>query len=167
MFVSRRFSCVPDEQRRSPAIGCGRKVSTVWPDSVERVAAFLRASGTEGRLEEVLPGAEPPPGLELRARVFECGERTVVGLIPRGRRLDQLRLGAAAGCATLRRADNPASFPFQGTGVFLDQSALGAQTVWLELDAPQHFLGLAPAQLLRLTRAKTADLLARDRIGGG
>ena len=142
-------------------------MSLVWPDSVERVAAFLRASGTEGRLEEVLPDAEPPPGLVLRARVFECRERIVVGLSPRGRRLDQRKLAAAAGCTTLRRADNPAGFPFQGTGVFLDQSALGAQTVWLELDAPHHFLGLAPAQLLRLTRSKTADLLAEDRIGGG
>jgi prolyl-tRNA editing enzyme YbaK/EbsC (Cys-tRNA(Pro) deacylase) len=139
----------------------------VWPDSVERVAAFLRASGTEGRLEEVLPDAEPPPGLELRARFFECGERTVVGLVPRGRRLDHRKLAAAAGCANVRRAEKPTSFPFQGAGVFLDQSALGAQTVWLELDAPHHFLGLPPAQLLRLTRAKTADLLAEDHFGGG
>ena len=28
----------------------------VWPDSVERIAVFLRASMAEGRLEQVLPG---------------------------------------------------------------------------------------------------------------
>lgn len=143
------------------------RVFRVWPESVEGVAAFLRASGTEGRLEEILPDAEPPPGLELRARTFACGERVVVGLVPRGRRLDHGKLAAAAGCANIRRADKTANFPFQGTGVFLDQSALGAQTVWLELDAPHHFLGLAPAQLRRLTHSKTADLMTENRIGGG
>jgi hypothetical protein len=146
----------------------GRIVFEVWPDYVERVAAFLRASGTEGRLEEVLPDSEPPPGLELTAAAFDCeGGRTVVGLVPHGRSLDPRKLAAAAACPELRTAARPSAFPFQGAVVFLDQSALGAQTVWLELEAARHFLGLAPAQFVRLTRSKTADLLAEDRIGGG
>ena len=139
----------------------------MWPDSVERIAAFLRASGTEGRLEEVLPGSEPPPGLELSAHTFACESRIVVGLVPSARSMDRQKLAAAAGCETLLPAASSQSFPFQDARVFLDQSALGEQTVWLELDAPRHFLGLAPAQLLRLTRSKTADLLAVNHIGGG
>ena len=134
----------------------------VWPDSVERIAAFLRASETEGRLEEVLPGSEPPPGLELSGRAFECEGRTVVGLVPAARSLDPRKLAAAAGCGALRPAASSPGFPFQGALVFLDQSALGAQTVWLELDPPRHFLGLDSGQLLRLTRAKTVDLLAEN-----
>jgi prolyl-tRNA editing enzyme YbaK/EbsC (Cys-tRNA(Pro) deacylase) len=145
-----------------------RIVFRVWPDEVERVAAFLRASGTEGRLEEVLPDSEPPPGLELTADTFECeGGRTVVGLVPEGRSLDQRKLAAAAGCPELRTAARSSAFPFQGAAVFLDQSALAVPTVWLELEAARHFLGLAPAQFLRLTRSKSTDLLVEDRIGGG
>jgi prolyl-tRNA editing enzyme YbaK/EbsC (Cys-tRNA(Pro) deacylase) len=139
-------------------VSCGR----VWPDSVERIAAFLRASGTEGRLEEVLPGAEAPPGLELRALPFECEGRTIVGLVPSVRTLDRAKLAAAAECRDLHAVLSPAAFPFQGALVFLDRTALGASTVWLELEMPRHFLGLAPSQLLRLTRSKTADLLAEN-----
>jgi prolyl-tRNA editing enzyme YbaK/EbsC (Cys-tRNA(Pro) deacylase) len=137
----------------------------VWPDSVERIAAFLRASGTEGRLEEVLAGSEPPPGLELRAETLECEGRPVVGLVPSGRSLDCRKLAAAASCTALRPAPSPTGFPFQGALVFLERSALAAQTVWLELDAPRHFLGLAPGQLLRLTRSRTADLLQETGSG--
>ena len=131
----------------------------MWPESVERIAAFLRASGTEGRLEELLPGAGPPPGLQLTAAAFECEGRSVVGLLPSARALDRQKLAAAAGCAALRVASSP-GFPFQGALVFLDRSALGAPTVWLEVGLPRHVLGLAPSQLLRLTRSRTADLLA-------
>jgi hypothetical protein len=140
---------------------------TVWPDSVERIATFLRASGAEGRLEEVLPGSEPPPGLGLSARAFECGDRTVVGLVPTARSIDRQKLADAAECPALRPAASSADFPFQGAVVFLERSALAAQTVWLALDSQRHFLGLAPAQLLRLTHAKTADLLPENQIGGG
>lgn len=139
----------------------------VWPDSVERIAAFLRASGSEGRLEEVLPGSEPPPGLRLSARAFECDGRTLVGLVPSARNVDREKLAAAADCVAPRPAASSPGFPFQGALVFLDQSVLGAQTVWLELDPPRHFLGLAPAQLLRLTRSKTTDLVVENQIEGG
>ena len=138
----------------------------MWPDPVERIAAFLRASGTEGRLEEVLADSEPPPGLELTAYAFECAGRRIVGLVPSTRSLDRRKLAAAADCTVLRAAAS-GSFPFEDAVVFVEQSALGEQTVWLELDPPGHFLGLAPAQLVRLTRSKTTDLLAENHIEGG
>jgi prolyl-tRNA editing enzyme YbaK/EbsC (Cys-tRNA(Pro) deacylase) len=137
----------------------------VWPDSVERIAAFLRASGTEGRLEQVLAGAGPPPGLQLRAQTFDCEGGTVVGVIPSARSLDRQKLATAAECTPLRRAASSIGFPFQGAVVFVERAALAAPTVWLELDAPRHFLGLAPGQLLRLTHARTADLVSENRTG--
>jgi hypothetical protein len=139
----------------------------VWPEPVERLAEFLRASGTEGRIEEVLSGSEPPPGLALSAAAFDCEGRTVVGLVPASRDLDPEKLAAAAKCAALEPAGSTASFPFQGADVFLESSTLASQTVWLELPSPRHFLGFPPGQLLRLTQARTADLLAENRIGGG
>jgi prolyl-tRNA editing enzyme YbaK/EbsC (Cys-tRNA(Pro) deacylase) len=36
------------------------------------------------------------------------------------------------------------------------------ETVWLEAGSPRHVLGLAPEQLLRLTRAETGTFLAGD-----
>ena len=47
------------------------------------------------------------------------------------------------------------TFPFQGTLVFVDRALLAQRTVWLEAGSPRHVLGLAPSQLLRLTRAET------------
>jgi prolyl-tRNA editing enzyme YbaK/EbsC (Cys-tRNA(Pro) deacylase) len=137
----------------------------VWPDSVERIAAFLRASGTEGRLEEVLTGTGPPPGLQLRAQAFDTEGGAVVGVIPTSRSLDRQKLARAAERTSLRRATRSTSFPFQGAVVFVERTALGSPTVWLELDPPRHFLGLAPGQLLRLTHARTADLVSENRTG--
>jgi prolyl-tRNA editing enzyme YbaK/EbsC (Cys-tRNA(Pro) deacylase) len=105
--------------------------------------------------------------LELSARAFECEDRTVVGLVPTARGVDRQKLAAVAECPALRPAAGSTGFPFQGAVVFLERSALAVQTVWLALDSQRHFLGLAPAQLLRLTHAKTADLLREDQIGGG
>jgi len=150
---------------------CGERLRTyrdgVWPDSVERIAAFLRASGAEGRLEQVLPRSEYPPGLSLGVRAFECDGRLVVALVPSASRVDRRKLAAVADCAALRPAPSAPSFPFHGALVVLDQSALGTRTAWLELEPPGHFLGLAPGQLVRLTRSKTADLLRENQIGGG
>ena len=69
-----------------------------WPGPVERVAAFLRASGAESRLEEL---ASPTPtaqaaadavGCELsqivKSLVFVCGAGPVLALVPGSRRAD-------------------------------------------------------------------------------
>jgi hypothetical protein len=156
---------------KSTTSKCGDRLRAyragVWPDSVERIAAFLRASGAEGRLEQVLPRSEHPPGLPLGVRAFQCDGRLVVALVPSAHRLDRRKLAAVADCAALRPAPSAPSFPFNGAFVVLDQSALGTRTAWLELEPPGHFLGLAPAQLVRLTRSKTADLLRENQIGGG
>ncbi len=106
----------------------------MWPEAVERIAAFLRASGVEGRLEELLAGAGPPS-------------------------VDERKLAVAAGCRELKSRARASAFPFEGARVFMDQSVLSSEAVWLEVGSPRHVLGLSPAQIVRVTRAETADLL--------
>jgi prolyl-tRNA editing enzyme YbaK/EbsC (Cys-tRNA(Pro) deacylase) len=130
----------------------------VWPEAVERVAAFLRASGVEGRLEELLAGAGPPSGQKLRADEFDGDGGPVVALVPVDRAVDERKLAAAAGCPAVRPAPATA-FPFEGARVFLEQSVLSSEAVWLDVGSPRHVLGLSPAQVARVTRAETADLL--------
>jgi hypothetical protein len=84
-----------------------------------------------------------------------------VALVPDDRDIDRARLARRAGCGELRPGpDRP--FPFQGVQVLVDRSLLSLETVWLEAGSPRHVLGLAPEQLLRLTRAETGTFLAGD-----
>jgi prolyl-tRNA editing enzyme YbaK/EbsC (Cys-tRNA(Pro) deacylase) len=130
----------------------------MWPEAVERIAAFLRASGVEGRLEELLPGAEPPVGQKLRAQTFEGDGAGIVVLVPAVRSVDQQKLGAATGCREMKPA--PAKdFPFEAARVFMDQSILSSDAVWLEAGSSRHVLRSSPVQIARVTNAKTADLL--------
>lgn len=130
----------------------------MWPEAVERIAAFLRASGVEGRLEELLAGAGPPAGQKLRADAFDGDGGAVVALVPADRAVDTRKLALAAGCPEVRPAPAPA-FPFEGARVFIDQTVVSSDAVWLEVGSPRHVLGLAPVQVARVTRAETADLL--------
>jgi prolyl-tRNA editing enzyme YbaK/EbsC (Cys-tRNA(Pro) deacylase) len=136
----------------------------VWPEAVERIAVFLRASGVEGRLEELLAGAGPPAGKMLRAEVFDGDGGAVVALIPADRNVDTRKLAIAVGSPEVRPAA-AASFPFEGARVFIDQSVLSSEAVWLEAGSPRHVLGLSPAQIVRMTKAETTDLLGKARTG--
>jgi prolyl-tRNA editing enzyme YbaK/EbsC (Cys-tRNA(Pro) deacylase) len=136
----------------------------VWPEAVEGIAAFLRSAAVEGRLEELLPGAGPPAGQMLRVDGFEADGAAVVALVPADRALDLRKLVTATNCSDGRPAPT-AGFPFQGARVFIDQSALSSESVWLEAGSPRHLLGLSPAQLIRVTNAETADLLREARAG--
>jgi prolyl-tRNA editing enzyme YbaK/EbsC (Cys-tRNA(Pro) deacylase) len=136
----------------------------MWPEEVERIAVLLRASGVEGRLEELLPGAGPPAGQVLRVDGFDGDGAAVVAVVPADRAVDLRKLATAASCSEVRPA--PATgFPFTGARVFVDQSALSSQAVWLEAGSPRHLLGLSPAQLARVTHAETADLVKEAGTG--
>ena len=130
----------------------------MWPEPVERIAAFLRASAVEGRLEELLAGAEPPAGQKLRADGFDAAGAAVVALVPAGRSVDERKLAALAGSDELHPV-TATDFPFPGARVFMDQSILSADAVWLEAGSPRHVLALSPVQIARVTKALTADLL--------
>jgi prolyl-tRNA editing enzyme YbaK/EbsC (Cys-tRNA(Pro) deacylase) len=138
----------------------------VWPPEVERVAAFLRAAGIEGRLEEVASDDSNVPGPAVRAEAYECDRRTIVALIPEDREVDEAKLAAAGRCPGARRVDAP-RFPYSNAVVLIDRLVLGEQTVWIEAGTECHVVGLAPAQLVELTSAQSADLVADARNGGG
>jgi prolyl-tRNA editing enzyme YbaK/EbsC (Cys-tRNA(Pro) deacylase) len=130
----------------------------VWPEPVERIAAFLRAAGTAGRLEELPADADAAPGPAIRAAGFECDGRGLVVLVPNERAIDRDKVAVAAGCRTLRPAPAP-EFPFHPARVLLERTLVTTEIVWLEVGTERYVLGLAPAELARLTRAETADLL--------
>jgi len=133
----------------------------MWPEPVERIAKFLRDSEAHGRLEELPPGVDRPPGAAARAEAYDCDGRTVVALVPDDADVDRSRLARRAGCTELRPAA-ARTFPFPGARVLVDRSLLPLRTVWLEAGSPRHVLGLGPRQLLRLTRAETGTFLVED-----
>ena len=133
----------------------------MWPEPVERIAEILRRGGVQGRLEELLAGSEPPRGGALSAEGFDCDGRALVALVPAGRAIDHAKLARAAGCGMLRPAKAP-DFPFQPARVLIDRAALVMGTLWLDAGSPSHLLGLAPADLVRLTRSEAADLLVEN-----
>jgi prolyl-tRNA editing enzyme YbaK/EbsC (Cys-tRNA(Pro) deacylase) len=133
----------------------------VWPEAVERIAGLLRASGVEGRLEELLPGAGPPPGRQLRAETYEADAGLIVLLVPADRAVDERKLEKAVGHRVERSTPEP-PFPFAGARVLMEQSVLSSEAVWLEAGSPRHILASSPPQIAHVTRAETADLL-RER----
>jgi hypothetical protein len=137
----------------------------MWPEQVERIATFLRDSNAQGRLEELPPGVDAPPGPAARAATFECDGRALVALFPDERVIDSERLLRRGGCADLRPAAAHA-FPFQGARVLVDRSLLALRTLWLEAGSPRHVLGLAPPELVRLTHAETGAFLVEEENGG-
>src|ERR671937_1749756 len=125
----------------------------MWPQPVERIAAFLRDSDAIGRLEELPPGTDVRPGPAARADTFDCDGRTVVVLVPAEGAVDEQRLLRRAGCRSLRPSE-ARTFPFQGTLVLVDRSLLSQRTVWLEAGRPGPVLGPPPSQFVLFTRAE-------------
>jgi Cys-tRNA(Pro) deacylase len=156
-------------------------VQTSWPESVERVAGFLREAGAEARLEEFGSGA---PTAEDAARaagctleqvvkslVLVCDERPVVVLVPGDRRADTAKVAAAVGAAAVRvagraeveaatgfAAGGVAPFPLPpATRVLLDRTLLAHERVWVGAGSPHHLASLKPTELLRLAHAEPID----------
>lgn len=168
-----------------------------WPEAVERVAAYLREAGAEARVEQL--SAETPtaqdaaravgtePARIVKSLVLDCGGRFVVALVPGDRRADPAKVAAAAGCASARvaRADQVAAatgfapgavapFPLrQVERVLVDRTVLVHDRVWVGAGSRNHLAAIAPAELARLARAESADLLEeqpephRGRGSGG
>jgi prolyl-tRNA editing enzyme YbaK/EbsC (Cys-tRNA(Pro) deacylase) len=133
----------------------------MWPEPVERIAVFLRESSAHGRIEELPPGVDTPPGTGVRAEAFDCDGRRLVVLAPDDATVDRERLRRRAGCTDLHESAVH-GFPFQGARVLLDRSLLSGRTLWLQAGTPRHVLGLSPTQLVRLTHAETGRFLVQD-----
>jgi prolyl-tRNA editing enzyme YbaK/EbsC (Cys-tRNA(Pro) deacylase) len=156
-------------------------VDRAWPEEVERVAAFLRESGAESRIEEFPEGtptaedAAKAVGCELaqivKSLVFDCDGRSILVLVPGDRRADRAKVAEAAGCSSARIAGAEqvrdatgyepgavAPFPLrQVETVFLDRSLLGHPLVWIGAGSERHMAALAPAELMRLSKAEPMD----------
>jgi hypothetical protein len=126
----------------------------VWPPEVEQIAAFLRAAGAEGRLEELAPGEDDFPGIGVRIHAFESSGRRIVTLVRSERQVDRSKLGAAD-----PRPAVPPAFPFTSADVRIDKTLLVERTVWIHAGSPRHVVGMSPVQLSRLVRAAPADLV--------
>src|SRR6478609_3218974 len=85
-----------------------------WPEPVERVAQFLRDTGTEARIEEFGEGtptaedAARAAGCKLdqivKSLVFVCDGNYVLAMVPGDQRGDAKRIAAAAGAKKARVA---------------------------------------------------------------
>lgn len=154
-----------------------------WPDTVERVAVFLRAAGAESRLEEL---ASPTPtaqaaaeavGCELsqivKSLVFVCDVTPVLALVPGSRRADPGKIALAVGSTEARvaiRAEVVATTGFApggvapfppppGVPVLVDRMILSNDVVWVGAGSERHMAMVAPHELLRLTRGTTVDIV--------
>jgi prolyl-tRNA editing enzyme YbaK/EbsC (Cys-tRNA(Pro) deacylase) len=150
---------------------------------VERVAAVLRRSGAEARIEEFpqgTPTAEAAAeaagcglGQIVKSLVFEAGGRFVVAMIPGDRRADRGKVALTAGTRRARVASAEeveaatgfapgavAPFPLPGVDrLLIDRRLLTQEVVWVGAGSERHLAAISPPDLVRLTRAATGDLV--------
>ena len=156
----------------------------LWPPPVERVSAVLRAAAVDATVQEFPEGTPTAvaaaeaigcgPDRIVKSLVFVCDGAYVLALVPGDRRGDESRVAAAAGAAEARIARPPevlaatgfepgavAPFPQQAIWrTFVERLLFQHSTVWIGAGTTSHMASLAPADLLRLTRGQTADLVA-------
>jgi prolyl-tRNA editing enzyme YbaK/EbsC (Cys-tRNA(Pro) deacylase) len=154
------------------------------PDPVERVAAFLRAAGAESRVEEfeeataTAEAAARAVGRDaseiVKSLVVVCDGRPVLALVPGDRRGDTAKIARAAGAADARvaRAEEVqaitgfspgavAPFPLPRIDlVLIDRSLLAHAAVWVGAGSARHLAALPTPELVRLTKARSADLVS-------
>ena len=151
---------------------------------VTRVAHFLLEARAEARIDEFSDGT---PTAEDAARVagcdasqivkslvFICDGRPIIVMVPGDRRADREKVAKAAGCraakvagpqeveqATGFRPGSVAPFPLPDVStVLIDQGLLTEDVVWVGAGSPRHLVVLAPVELVRLSRARSVDVLA-------
>jgi prolyl-tRNA editing enzyme YbaK/EbsC (Cys-tRNA(Pro) deacylase) len=161
-------------------------MSTAWPEPVERVARFLRESLAESRVEEFAGGTPTASaaaeavgcslGQIVKSLVFKCDERSLLVLVPGDRRADPGKVSGAAGCQKAKVAGAEdvvratgfepgavAPFPLVAVEqVFVDQSLLTHEVVWIGAGSTRHMAMVAPADLVRLARAQVIDAAAEN-----
>jgi prolyl-tRNA editing enzyme YbaK/EbsC (Cys-tRNA(Pro) deacylase) len=156
---------------------------TEWPEPVERVAAFLRDTGAEARLEEVpfetptAPAAADAVGCTLgqivKSLVLVCDGAHVVALVPGDRKADTAKVArlvdarrviiarpAEVVAATGFQPGSVAPFPLERVAVVLvERTLLRHATVWAGAGSERHLVALSPSELVRLTRGRVEDLV--------
>jgi prolyl-tRNA editing enzyme YbaK/EbsC (Cys-tRNA(Pro) deacylase) len=154
-----------------------------WPPDVERVAAFLRASGAEARIEE---HARPTPTAEdaadavgctlgqiVKSLVLLCDGAPVVALVPGDRRADTGKVARITGARRTAVATAEqvvavtgwppgavAPFPLPGvSAVLVERTLLCHRAVWAGAGSESHLVALAPIELIRLTHGRAEDIV--------
>ena len=159
-------------------------MTRAWPAAVERVARILREARIEARLEEFRVGtptaedAASAAGCALsqivKSLVFACDGRWVLVMIPGDRRADRAKIATAAGCERVKIAGpdevaratgfevgGVAPFPLPGIdAVVIERSLLAHDVVWVGAGSSRHMAALPPAELVRLARARAADVVS-------
>ena len=159
---------------------------TEWPEPVERVSAFLRAAAVDARIEEFKEGtptareAARAIGCELaqivKSLVFVCDGAYVLALVPGDRRADEDADRTLVGAREVRVAEPDevvhatgfepgavAPFPQRAiTQTLMDTSFFGFDEVWIGAGSSSHMASLRPAELLKLSGARSDHL-----TGGG
>lgn len=154
-----------------------------WPEPVERVSTFLRESGAEARIHEFPDGtptaadAAAAVGCELeqivKSLVFQCDGRPVVALVPGDRRADPRKVARAVERESARVASAEeveaatgfapgavAPFPLPRVdAVLMDPLLARHRIVWAGAGSSTHILGIAPAELARLAKARPVDVV--------
>ena len=154
-----------------------------WPEPVERVAAVLRTSAVDARIEEFAGGtptareAARAAGCELsqivKSLVLVCDGAYVLALVPGDRRADETAVAAAVPAEHVRIArpeevvhatgfepGGVAPFPQRAIAqTLIDPSLLRHGVVWVGAGSPAHMAALQPAELQRITRARSVELV--------
>jgi prolyl-tRNA editing enzyme YbaK/EbsC (Cys-tRNA(Pro) deacylase) len=155
----------------------------MWPEPVERVARELRAAAIDATIQEFPEGT---PTAEAAARaigcrleqivksiVFVCDGAFVLALVPGNRRADEESIAAALDVEHIRIAEATevlaatgfepgavAPFPLAAIDtVLIERTILQHTKVWIGAGTPSHMAGLSPAELQRLSGARTADVV--------
>jgi Cys-tRNA(Pro) deacylase len=162
-------------------------VTSAWPEAVERVARVLREARVEARVEEFREGtpsaedAASAVGCDLsqivKSLVFSCDARWIVVMVPGDRRADRAKVAAAAACARVRVASPddvrratgfeagavaPFPLPLVDT-ILIDRALVAHDLVWVGAGSRRHMAALAPADLVRLARARTVDAVSENQ----
>jgi prolyl-tRNA editing enzyme YbaK/EbsC (Cys-tRNA(Pro) deacylase) len=156
------------------------------PEAVDRVNVYLREARAEARLEEfstetpTAADAARAVGCDLRnivkSLVFECDGRIALAMVPGDRRADAGKVALAAGArsasiASPDRVREATGFepgavaPFglsRVDVVLVERTLLGLDRVWVGGGSTRHMVGLAPSELVRLSRAAPLDVVADD-----
>jgi prolyl-tRNA editing enzyme YbaK/EbsC (Cys-tRNA(Pro) deacylase) len=153
-----------------------------WPEAVERVAAVLRVGAVDATVQEFAQGTPTAEaaaraigcGLEqiVKSVVFVCNGEYVLALVPGDRRADERKVATEMGARQIRVAtaeevveatgfEPGAVAPFprrEVVAALIERTLLQHPEVWIGAGSPAHMAALAPADLQRLSGARTADL---------
>lgn len=153
--------------------------------NAQRVVDAAAASGLEIEVVEYPDGTKTAEDAAravgasvstiVKSLVFLVDERPVMALVAGDNRLDEQRLLDAVDGASVGRADADAvraatGFPIGGVPPFghagplttvVDRDLLAHASVWAAAGTPRHVFRLDPADLVRLSGGRVADIAAR------